>query len=45
MRLLPGALAVLEQAAAAFGAPLTVARGGLREGVVLAAMDEAGANA
>jgi exopolyphosphatase/guanosine-5'-triphosphate,3'-diphosphate pyrophosphatase len=41
VRLLPGALAVLEQAAAAFGAPLEVARGGLREGVVLAAMDAA----
>jgi exopolyphosphatase/guanosine-5'-triphosphate,3'-diphosphate pyrophosphatase len=41
VRLLPGALAVLEQAAAAFGAPLTVARGGLREGVVLAAMADA----
>jgi exopolyphosphatase/guanosine-5'-triphosphate,3'-diphosphate pyrophosphatase len=41
VRLLPGALAVLEQAAAAFGAPLTLARGGLREGLLLAAMDEA----
>jgi exopolyphosphatase / guanosine-5'-triphosphate,3'-diphosphate pyrophosphatase len=39
VRLLPGALAMLEQAAAAFGAPLQVARGGLREGIVLAALD------
>lgn len=42
VRLLPGALAVLEQAAAAFGAPLQVARGGLREGIILAALDQAG---
>jgi exopolyphosphatase/guanosine-5'-triphosphate,3'-diphosphate pyrophosphatase len=35
VRLLPGALAVLEQAGTAFGAPLRVARGGLREGVIL----------
>lgn len=41
VRLLPGALAVLEQAAAAFGAPLQVARGGLREGIILAAIDAA----
>ncbi len=39
VRLLPGALAVLEQAAAAFGAPLEVARGGLREGIILEAID------
>lgn len=40
VRLLPGALAVLEQAAAAFAAPLGVSRGGLREGIILAAIDE-----
>jgi exopolyphosphatase/guanosine-5'-triphosphate,3'-diphosphate pyrophosphatase len=40
VRLLPGALAVLEQAASALGAPLRVARGGLREGIILSAMDE-----
>lgn len=39
VRLLPGALAVLEQAAAAFAAPLRVARGGLREGLVLDALE------
>ncbi|UGS35160.1 Ppx/GppA phosphatase family protein [Capillimicrobium parvum] len=44
VRLLPGALAVLEQAAAAFGAPLKVARGGLREGIILSAMDERNAD-
>lgn len=36
VRLLPGAVAVLVQTAAAFGAPLRVARGGLREGILLA---------
>ncbi|HEY8584600.1 MAG TPA: hypothetical protein VIL49_16690 [Capillimicrobium sp.] len=41
VRLLPGALAVLEQAAAALGAPLEVANGGLREAVVLEALDAA----
>jgi exopolyphosphatase/guanosine-5'-triphosphate,3'-diphosphate pyrophosphatase len=41
VRLLPGALAVLERASAAFAAPLTVARGGLREGILLEAIDEA----
>jgi exopolyphosphatase/guanosine-5'-triphosphate,3'-diphosphate pyrophosphatase len=40
VRLLPGALAVLEQAAAALQAPLSVSRGGLREGIIFAAMDE-----
>jgi exopolyphosphatase/guanosine-5'-triphosphate,3'-diphosphate pyrophosphatase len=40
VRLLPGALAVLEQAATALGAPLRVARGGLREGIILSAIDE-----
>lgn len=40
VRLLPGALAVLEQAAAMFGAPLEVSRGGLREGIILSAIDE-----
>jgi exopolyphosphatase/guanosine-5'-triphosphate,3'-diphosphate pyrophosphatase len=40
VRLLPGALAVLEQAAAALQAPLSVSRGGLREGIILSAMDE-----
>jgi exopolyphosphatase/guanosine-5'-triphosphate,3'-diphosphate pyrophosphatase len=40
VRLLPGALAVLEQAAAALHAPLSVSRGGLREGIILSAMDE-----
>jgi exopolyphosphatase/guanosine-5'-triphosphate,3'-diphosphate pyrophosphatase len=42
VRLLPGALAVLEQAAAAFGAPLEITRGGLREGIILAAIDREG---
>jgi len=42
VRLMPGALAVLEQAAGAFGAPLEVARGGLREGIILAAIDRGG---
>jgi exopolyphosphatase/guanosine-5'-triphosphate,3'-diphosphate pyrophosphatase len=36
VRLLPAGLAVLEEAARAFSAPLTLALGGLREGVVLA---------
>jgi exopolyphosphatase/pppGpp-phosphohydrolase len=40
VRLLPGALAVLEQAALALQAPLSVSRGGLREGIILSAMDE-----
>jgi exopolyphosphatase/guanosine-5'-triphosphate,3'-diphosphate pyrophosphatase len=40
VRLLPGALAVLEHAAAALQAPLSVSRGGLREGIILEAMDE-----
>jgi exopolyphosphatase/guanosine-5'-triphosphate,3'-diphosphate pyrophosphatase len=40
VRLLPGALAVLEQAVAALQAPLSVSRGGLREGIIFAAMDE-----
>jgi exopolyphosphatase/guanosine-5'-triphosphate,3'-diphosphate pyrophosphatase len=40
VRLLPGALVVLEQAAAAFAAPLTVARGGLREGIILSSIEE-----
>jgi len=36
VRLLPAGLAVLEEAARAFGAPLTLALGGLREGILLA---------
>jgi exopolyphosphatase/guanosine-5'-triphosphate,3'-diphosphate pyrophosphatase len=40
VRLLPGALAVLEQATLALQAPLSVSRGGLREGIILAAMTE-----
>jgi exopolyphosphatase/guanosine-5'-triphosphate,3'-diphosphate pyrophosphatase len=40
VRLLPGALAVLEQAALALQAPLSVSRGGLREGMIFSAMDE-----
>ncbi len=40
VRLLPGALAVLGQAAAALQAPLSVSRGGLREGIILTAMQE-----
>jgi exopolyphosphatase/guanosine-5'-triphosphate,3'-diphosphate pyrophosphatase len=36
VRLLPAGLAILEEAARAFAAPLTLALGGLREGVVLA---------
>ena len=40
VRLLPGALAVLEQAALALHAPLSVSRGGLREGIILSAMEE-----
>jgi exopolyphosphatase/guanosine-5'-triphosphate,3'-diphosphate pyrophosphatase len=40
VRLLPGALAVLEQAALALQAPLSVSRGGLREGIIFSAMDE-----
>jgi exopolyphosphatase/guanosine-5'-triphosphate,3'-diphosphate pyrophosphatase len=39
VRLLPAGLAILEEAARAFGAPLTLALGGLREGVVLAEAD------
>jgi exopolyphosphatase/guanosine-5'-triphosphate,3'-diphosphate pyrophosphatase len=35
VRLLPAGLAILEEAARAFGAPLTLGLGGLREGVVL----------
>lgn len=42
VRLLPGALAILERAVAALGAPLSVACGGLREAVVLEALDAAG---
>lgn len=40
VRLMPGALAVLEQATIALQAPLSVSRGGLREGIILRAMDE-----
>jgi exopolyphosphatase/guanosine-5'-triphosphate,3'-diphosphate pyrophosphatase len=40
VRLLPGALAVLEQATVALQAPLSVSRGGLREGIIFSAMDE-----
>jgi exopolyphosphatase/guanosine-5'-triphosphate,3'-diphosphate pyrophosphatase len=40
VRLLPGALAVLEQAALTLQAPLSVSRGGLREGMIFSAMDE-----
>lgn len=36
VRLLPAGLAILEEAARTFGSPLTLALGGLREGVVLA---------
>ena len=36
VRLLPAGLAILEEAARTFAAPLTLALGGLREGVVLA---------
>jgi len=39
VRLLPGALAVLEQATLALQAPLSVSRGGLREGIIFSAMD------
>jgi exopolyphosphatase/guanosine-5'-triphosphate,3'-diphosphate pyrophosphatase len=39
VRLLPGALAVLEQTAAVLQAPLSVSRGGLREGIILTDMD------
>jgi exopolyphosphatase / guanosine-5'-triphosphate,3'-diphosphate pyrophosphatase len=39
VRLLPAGLAILEEAARAFAAPLTLALGGLREGVVLAEAD------
>lgn len=38
VRLLPAGLVVLEEAAAAFAAPLHVAAGGLREGVILSLM-------
>jgi exopolyphosphatase/guanosine-5'-triphosphate,3'-diphosphate pyrophosphatase len=37
VRLLPAGLLILEQAAALFGAPLVVGRGGIREGVLLEA--------
>jgi exopolyphosphatase/guanosine-5'-triphosphate,3'-diphosphate pyrophosphatase len=40
VRLLPGALAVLGAAGAALQAPLSVSRGGLREGIILSAMEE-----
>jgi exopolyphosphatase/guanosine-5'-triphosphate,3'-diphosphate pyrophosphatase len=44
VRLLPGALALLEQVTSALGTPLEVARGGLREGVILAGIDAASGN-
>lgn len=44
VRLLPGALAVLERAAVAFDAPLEVSRGGLREGIILSVVDERSAD-
>jgi exopolyphosphatase/guanosine-5'-triphosphate,3'-diphosphate pyrophosphatase len=40
VRLLPGGLAVLEQAARILGTPLAVSRGGLREGIILSAIDQ-----
>jgi exopolyphosphatase/guanosine-5'-triphosphate,3'-diphosphate pyrophosphatase len=40
VRLLPGALAVLGAASAALQAPLSVSRGGLREGIILSVMEE-----
>lgn len=39
VRLLPGALAVLEQAARVLATPLALSRGGLREGIILSAID------
>jgi len=42
VRLLPGGLAVLEEAVRAFGVPLQVAGGGLREGVIHRRLAEAG---
>ena len=41
VRLLPAGLALLDEAAAAFGVPLAVAEGGLREGVILSEMEGA----
>lgn len=41
VRLLPAGLELLSAASAVLGRPLEVARGGLREGVILQAMDEA----
>jgi exopolyphosphatase / guanosine-5'-triphosphate,3'-diphosphate pyrophosphatase len=43
VRVLPAGLLLLREAAALFGAPLQVARGGLREGVLLQSLYEAGA--
>ena len=40
VRLLPGGLAVLEQVARTLGTSLAVSRGGLREGIILSAIDE-----
>ncbi|HWV84116.1 MAG TPA: hypothetical protein VNZ62_01620, partial [Capillimicrobium sp.] len=40
VRLLPGGLVVLEQATRILGAPLAVSRGGLREGIILSAIDQ-----
>ncbi|HEU4977531.1 MAG TPA: hypothetical protein VFT42_01415, partial [Solirubrobacteraceae bacterium] len=39
VRILPAGLLLLREACAAFGGPLTVARGGLREGVLLGLAD------
>jgi exopolyphosphatase/guanosine-5'-triphosphate,3'-diphosphate pyrophosphatase len=40
VRLLPAGLLILEAASASFGAPLEIAQGGLREGVLLESGDE-----
>jgi exopolyphosphatase / guanosine-5'-triphosphate,3'-diphosphate pyrophosphatase len=40
VRLLPAGLLILEAAAERFGAPLEVARGGLREGLLLEVSSE-----
>ncbi len=45
VRLLPAGVILLDAAAAAFGVPLRVARGGLREGVVLETLAGTGAEA